>query len=80
MLRVLIYALAILHLGPGFAFAVLAFGCEPSAPLLGTLCEQSSMAAFVWMTLGAWGVMILALVLKHLWRRHTHTAATGDAR
>ncbi|WP_374259191.1 hypothetical protein [Aquabacterium sp.] len=70
MLRALVYALAILHLGPGFSFAVLAFGCEPSAPLLGKLCEQNSLASFVWMTLSAWAVMIAALLIKHLLQRH----------
>lgn len=29
MLRALVYGLAILHLGPGIAFALVAFGCDP---------------------------------------------------
>lgn len=64
MLRALVYALAILHLGPGFAFAVMAFGCDPSAPALGALCRQNSMAAFAWLTVGAWVLMVAGLLLK----------------
>lgn len=54
MLRALVYGLAILHLGPGIAFAVLAFGCDPSQPLLGALCERSGFGAFVQITAVAW--------------------------
>jgi hypothetical protein len=56
MLRVLLYALAILHLGPGIAFAVLAFGCGDT-PWLGAVCGRGEMPAFAWLTLGLWAVM-----------------------
>jgi len=57
MLRALVYGLAILHLGPGIAFAVLAFGCETSQPLLGSLCEGSGFGWFFKITLAAWLVL-----------------------
>jgi hypothetical protein len=47
MLRTLLYGLAILHLGPGIAFAVLAFGCDPSQPLLGAICQKDAISAFL---------------------------------
>lgn len=63
MLRILVYALAILHLGPGIAFAVLAFGCgEP--PWLGPLCGKSEISSFIYITLTLWLVMSLFAYLK----------------
>jgi len=70
MLRIVIYALAILHLGPGIAFAILAFGCG-DVPLLGTLCQRSEIQAFMYLTLGLWLVMGLGAFLK---LRTTHSA------
>lgn len=64
MLRGLIYGLSILHLGPGFAFAVVAFGCDGTAPALESICQQHTFAAFIKLTLSAWAVMITALLLK----------------
>ena len=66
MLRVLIYVLAILHLGPGFAFAVLAFGCDTVNPWLGEVCQQDTFAMFIKLTLAAWAAMIVFLVVKIL--------------
>ncbi|HSH87416.1 MAG TPA: hypothetical protein VK958_09235 [Methylophilus sp.] len=63
MLRALIYGLAILHLGPGFAFAVVAFGCDTTDPLI-SICRQDTFAAFIKLTLLAWGVLIIGLLLK----------------
>ena len=51
MLRALIYGLAILHLGPGLAFAVLAFGCDPSLPWLGPVCQTDTIRTFGLLTL-----------------------------
>lgn len=56
MFRTIVYALTLLHLGPGLAFAVLAFGCDPSAPLLGDFCQRDSMGTFVAITLAVWVV------------------------
>ncbi len=66
MLRGLIYGLSILHLGPGFAFAVVAFGCDDTFSLLQVVCQQDAFAAFIKLTLAAWGVMIFAVLLKLL--------------
>ena len=66
MFRALMYSLAILHLGPGIAFATLAFGCSDAQPLLGALCAQDQLRAFAGITLGAWLALTagLALYLK----------------
>lgn len=66
MLRGLIYGLSILHLGPGFAFAVVAFGCDGNASSTGleSICQQDTFAAFIKLTLAAWAVMITLLMLK----------------
>jgi hypothetical protein len=64
MLRALIYGLAILHLGPGFAFAVVAFGCDSLDPMLGAMCQQDTFALFIQLTLAAWAAMITVLLLK----------------
>ena len=63
MLRVVIYALGILHLGPGMAFAVLAFGCG-ELPLLGAICEKSELQAFAILTVGLWLAMSVGLCFK----------------
>jgi len=67
MLRALLYGLAILHLGPGLAFAVLAFGCDPSLPWLGPVCQNDTLRTFLvltpvfWLMLSAGAVALLAL-------------------
>lgn len=64
--RGLIYGLSILHLGPGFAFAVVAFGCDGGSSFNGLekICQQDTFAAFIQLTLVAWCVLIIALMLK----------------
>jgi hypothetical protein len=80
MLRALLYGLAILHLGPGIAFAVLAFGCDPSRPMLGAVCQGNTLAVFLsltvtlWLMLGAGTAAVLALR-----RRPRKGAAVIDA-
>ncbi|HSI29351.1 MAG: hypothetical protein ACAH05_02475 [Methylophilus sp.] len=64
MLRALIYGLTILHLGPGFAFAVVAFGCDTLDPALGAICQQDTFTLFIQLTLAAWAVMMGVLLLK----------------
>jgi len=69
MLRTLLAALALLHLGPGIAFAVLAFGCDGVAPALGGWCARSQLGTFGLITLAVWlpgGLW--------LWWRHRHPA------
>jgi hypothetical protein len=83
MLRVLVYGLAVLHLGPGIAFAVLAFGCDPSQPYLGALCEQGSLGAFLGITLVIWLVLgLLAAAHFALGGRAVKMAAdsSGDGK
>lgn len=63
MLRALIYGLSILHLGPGFAFAVVTFGCDSSLSLFASMCQQDTFSAFIKLTLLAWAVMIVGLLL-----------------
>lgn len=63
MLRVVVYALAILHLGPGIAFAVLAFGCG-EWPLLGAICQKSELQAIAILTVGLWLAMSVGLLLR----------------
>lgn len=76
MLRALIYGLSILHLGPGFAFAVMAFGCEDEHPWLNTVCQGDTFAAFIRLTLAAWAVMIVAVAamqgIRWIMRKSTH--------
>lgn len=64
MLRALIYGLTILHLGPGLAFAVVAFGCDSSFAALQNICQKDAFAAFIQLTLIAWIGLILGLLLK----------------
>lgn len=69
MLRTLLAALALLHLGPGLAFAVLAFGCEGVAPVLGDFCARSQLGSFLVITLAVWLPGAVAL-----WWRHRQAA------
>ena len=55
--RALLYGLAILHLGPGVAFGVLAFGCEGAAPALGAVCNKGTLASFALLTVGSWLIL-----------------------
>jgi hypothetical protein len=69
-MRALLLFLALLHLGPGAAFALLAFGCDALQPALGSgLCEMHMLRAFAWMTLGAWLLMGLGLLAIRLLQR-----------
>lgn len=77
MLRALITGLAILHLGPGFAFALLAFGCEQPPLLPGDLCTRSSLSAFLLLTLVAWLVLVLG-VLAFKWMHPAKSTASGQ--
>lgn len=81
MLRALLYGLAILHLGPGIAFAVLAFGCDPSQPLLGAFCQGDTLGNFMGLTLTFWLVLgVGAIALVALRRREVTRAAVAAAR
>ena len=69
MLRRLIEALAILHLGPGVAFAVLAFGCDDGATAPGGLCGLPPLRAFLGLTVAAWALIIGVSWVAARWRR-----------
>ncbi len=68
MLRAFLYGLTILHLGPGFAFALLAFGCDGATPYLGAVCGKSVFSSFALLTAGGWLIMSLGLAAVHLVR------------
>lgn len=65
MLRFVIYALTVLHLAPGFAFTVLAFGCDPVTPALGAYCDQGTWQPFAQLTLAATLVLVVIFALTH---------------
>ena len=69
MIRTLLYALAVLHLGPGIAFAVLAFGCDSGLPLLDALCGKSEMWSFAVLTGGRWVVLGVGAFVRLRWGR-----------
>jgi hypothetical protein len=69
MLRALIYGLSILHLGPGIAFALLAFGCEEPTPYLRAVCGKSALSSFALLTAGSWLILLLGLAAMHLVQR-----------
>jgi hypothetical protein len=69
MLRALVYGLAILHLGPGIAFALLAFGCEGPNPHLAALCGKDALPSFALLTAAVWLVLGLGLAALLLVRR-----------
>jgi hypothetical protein len=78
VLRALLYGLAILHLGPGIAFAVLAFGCDPSGPLLGAVCQGNTLAVFLGLTLVFWLLLGAGTAAMLLLRRRTDKGATAS--
>jgi hypothetical protein len=81
MLRALLYGLAILHLGPGIAFAVLAFGCDPTQPLLGALCRRDTIGAFIGLTLSFWLLLGAGAVASAAMRRRSLDGSSrGPAR
>jgi hypothetical protein len=72
--------LTLLHLGPGAAFALLAFGCDGSGPAPGpSICGRGELAAFVWLTLLAWLVMGLDLAALHLLQKARAAPKPGTA-
>lgn len=79
MLRALLVGLAILHLGPGIAFVMLAFGCEGAQPALGEACGKNFFSSFALITAAAWLVLSLGLAAVLLLRRARHAAPPGTA-
>lgn len=80
MFRKLLLALALLHLGPGIAFALLAFGCDGMPPGLGGgICASAGLAGFAWLTLLAWLLMGLGLTAWQALRRAQAAPPPGTA-
>ena len=77
MLRALLYGLAILHLGPGIAFAVMAFGCDPSQPTLGVVCQGNTLAVFLSLTLALWLMLGVGTAVAIALRRRTAKRAAS---
>ena len=72
--RTLIAAITILHLGPGLAFALLAFGCDAEAPLLGALCGKGFITSFGAITALTWFVLAAGYAV---WRRRARPGPPG---
>lgn len=69
MMRILVLVLGFLHLGPGLAFAALAFDCQADTPLLGPVCGRPALEAFVLLTLLAWAVLGLGYAATRMLHR-----------
>ena len=80
MLRALIYGLTILHLGPGVAFALLAFGCETPEPYFRIICGRDALQSFVLLTVGAWVLLLAGLAAIFLVRRARRSAPPNAGR
>jgi hypothetical protein len=65
----LLTAIAILHLGPGIAFVVVAFGCGTVDPTLGELCTVGDFKLFAGTTLLSWAVLTSAAAAIHVLSR-----------
>lgn len=76
MLRLLLKALVILHLGPGLAFLVLAFGCDGVEPALGAACAGGTLKVFVQLTLALW--LLLSLGTWAASRRASGRSASAE--
>jgi hypothetical protein len=81
-MRALAWGLTLLHLGPGLAFALLAFGCDGEAPGLAALCARGLAASFGLLTAASWA--LLGAVLAAAWlvlraRRSTPPAHAARA-
>lgn len=57
MIRLLFHGLAVLHLGPGVAFAWMALGCGGDLPWLDDWCGDGSIAYFLQVTVVVWLVL-----------------------
>ncbi len=77
MFRAIVVGLTVLHLGPGLAFVLLAFGCDSEFLNLAPRCGQGVASTFAILTLCAWAIMGLGLLA---WRMVRRAAASGRAR
>jgi hypothetical protein len=79
MFKSLLVGLTLLHLGPGIAFALLAFGCEGPEPWLRGVCGPRPLASFAWLTVGSWFVLGVGLVAWQLLQRSRRLPSAGSA-
>lgn len=77
MLRPLLYGLTLLHLGPGIAFALLAFGCDGERPAIGEVSTMSVFSSFATLTVGTWVVVGSGMVAAVLVAR-ARSAGAAD--
>lgn len=77
MLRALLVGLTLLHLGPGLAFALLAFGCDGSGVAdgaagsagLAALCATPGIRPFAQITIASWSLLGMGWAAVVLLRR-----------
>jgi hypothetical protein len=79
MLKSLLVGLTLLHLGPGIAFALLAFGCEGSEPWLRGVCAPRPLASFAGLTVVSWLVLGAGIVVWQLLQRSRRQPSAGTA-
>lgn len=80
MLRALLVGLTLLHLGPGLAFVLLAFGCDGPAPWFGAHCGGDPVGRFGRLTLVAWAVLALGWLAGAAVRRARRVPAAPATR
>ena len=80
MFRALVYGLTILHLGPGIAFTLLAFGCEEPEPYLRFVCGKDALSSFALLTVGAWVVLLVGLAAVSLVQRTRRSVPPNSGR
>ncbi len=80
MLHALVYGLTILHLGPGIAFALLAFGCEEPEPYLRFICAKDALSSFALLTVGAWVLLLIGLASISLVQRARRSVPPDSGR
>jgi hypothetical protein len=80
MLRTILTGIALLHLGPGIAFLLLAFGCDGAEPALGQACRGGIFETFGLFTLASWLVIGAAWGALALVRRRRCTERLRSSR
>jgi len=79
MLKSLLVGLTLLHLGPGIAFALLAFGCEGPEPWLRGVCGPKPLASFAALTAVSWLVLGTGFAAWWLLQRSRTEPSAGTA-
>jgi len=74
MLRTIVLVLALLHLGPGLAFAIVAFGCDGATPALGNWCGRASISSFGKITVLIW-LLLASGYAVWIWMKRSSKAS-----